>query len=625
MIKIWLDKIRKWLAPEKGEINTVYFTFFLVFVIGMSLSHFFFWKTPLSGVPLFFFLHALGQCFLEAGVLLLSGFLLKRVLPKWLFHAFIGFSFAILLAHFANFTIIRLMDSTISHMFKHFFGSGITHLTTAFLALNMNTSMIALIFSSLVLIPFLGIAFYRATEPLSKKIPWRPSLPRLILTLLAISGALFALDLLFHPFLNRLAYAKYQKILPMGKTFMPPGGTSIGLPKPVAHARDEPKTRSLLIEKNLLAASKPNIYLFVIETLRKDFITKSIAPNLCQFGCENLSFKDSFSNANSTHPSWFAIFHADYPYHWTHMRDHWSHGSIPLQILKDFGYKIRVYSSADLRYFNMDELIFGKDRKLADQIEEYSQNRLIEPCERDKRALNALLHDLESEEARQGNLFILFFDSTHSEYSIPSDFPLRFRPSAKEIDYLTLTAQNLEPVKNRYRNSIAYIDSLCGLFFESLKTKGLYNESIIALTGDHGEEFFEEGAIFHGSHLNSYQTSVPLFYKFQNNPWIPLDSCSTHLDIFPSIIHYLTGRSDLENLFDGQSIFAPNRWTHRLCVLQNGPHTPCEFSLEKNGEKFRFRFPDPNRIYETSSLEILSSEYPLPFDGSFLTPLLQQN
>ena len=384
MLRRWIDKLRLWLSPEKGEINTVYFTVFLLFVIGMSLSHFFFWKAPLSGVPLFFFLHALGQCFLEAGILLLLGFLLKRWLPRWLFHAFIGFSFAILLAHFANFTIIRLMDATISYIFKYFFGSGVSHLSTAFQALNMNTTMVILIFSSLLLIPFLGIAFYRATEPLSKKIPWKPSLPRMILTLLAISGALFGLDLLFHPFLNHLAYAKYQKALPMGTTFLTPSGAILALPSPLAKARDEEETHSHLANKQLRAALRPNIYLFIIETLRKDFITSDTAPHLSAFGEENISFPESFSNANGTHPSWFAILHAAYPYHWTHMRDAWQHGSIPLQILKDFGYAIRVYSSADLRYFNMDQLLFGKDRKLVDQLEDYSQNRLIEPCERDR-------------------------------------------------------------------------------------------------------------------------------------------------------------------------------------------------------------------------------------------------
>ncbi len=202
-----------------------------------------------------------------------------------------------------------------------------------------------------------------------------------------------------------------------------------------------------------------------------------------------------------------------------------------------------------------------------------------------------MTRDLQQEDGKSGNLFILFFDSTHSEYSVPTDFPLPFQPIAKEIDYLTLLPQNIEPIKNRYRNAIAYIDSLAGQFTKTLKENDLYNEAIIAITGDHGEEFFEEGALFHGTHLNRYQTSVPLIYKLQNNSWAPLDTCTTHLDIFPSIIHYLTGRSDFADLFDGQSLFAQNRRTHRIAVLQNGPNTPCEFALEREAEKFRFRFP----------------------------------
>ncbi len=194
--------------------------------------------------------------FLEAGIFLLVGFLLKRCLPRWLFHAFIGFSFAILLAHFANFTIIRLMDATISYIFAYFLGLGITHLIPAFQALNMNLTMIIVTFASLLLIPFLGVAFYRATEPLSQKIPWRPYLPRLIVTLFAIGGALFTLDLLFHPFLNRLAYAKFQKVLPMGTTFLAPDGASVSLPAPIAKPRDEEKTHLILAEKKIKRCCK---------------------------------------------------------------------------------------------------------------------------------------------------------------------------------------------------------------------------------------------------------------------------------------------------------------------------------------------------------------------------------
>ena len=620
-----MSRFRRWLLKliplENGEVNTVYFSFFLFLVLGMSVSHFFVWKTPFTGIPLFFFLHALGQCFLEAGILLLLGRLLKRWVPRWLFYSFIGFSFAVLLAHFADFTIARLMDASISYIFHYFFGSGLSHLVPAFQSLNLNSVMVAIVFGAIVLIPFIGIAFYCATDRLSRFIPWKFSMSRLTLSLLVIGSALFTLDLLFQPLIPRTTYTKYQKALPLGSTFLQPTPNYIALHKSIAEARNEQDTAMFKEKKKLLAASKPNIYLFVIETLRKDFITEEITPEMFRFGEENISFKESFSNANCTHPSWFAIFHSDFPYHWTTMRDQWTHGSIPLQILKDFGYKISVFSSADLKYYQLDGLLFGKNRELADHIEEYTDIRSIDPCDRDRMGIEALSMQLDKEESRSGNVFIVFFDATHSEYSFPADFPLKFTPIVKEIDYLTLTKESVEPLKNRYRNACGYIDSLMGSFFAKLKEKNLYDQSIIAITGDHGEEFFEEGAIFHGTHLNHYQTSVPLFYKSQTNPWVPLDSCSTHLDIFPSIIHYLTGRTDFKDLFDGQSIFAPDRSPHRMAVLNNGPHAPLEFSLENAKEKYHFRFANASNIYASDQLEVIFPLNHSSIEESLLRPI----
>ena len=306
------------------------------------------------------------------------------------------------------------------------------------------------------------------------------------------------------------------------------------------------------------------------------------------------------------------------------MREEWQEGSVPLRILKESGYKINVYSSSDLTYFNMDQLLFGKNRVLIDQMEDFSQIRFIEPYERDFRVVETLLKDLESPARRTGHVFIVFFDATHSEYSVPPNDPPIFQPALKEIDYLTLTPTNIEPLKNRYRNAIFYIDSLMGKFFRALNERKLYADSIIAITGDHGEEFFEDGALFHGTHLNHYQTSVPIFCKFQKNPWVLQSQSATHIDLFPTIIHHLTGRLDFEHLFDGQSLFAPNRWPYRLAVLQNGPKTPAEFSIAKEGEFFQFRFPDIRHIYQTKELEILQASIPPDEAPDLLKPLLHR-
>lgn len=251
----------------------------------------------------------------------------------------------------------------------------------------------------------------------------------------------------------------------------------------------------------------------------------------------------------------------------------------------------------------MDRLLFGENRKLASHIEEYMHSA-AEPCERDALAMNALKRDL----AREGHVYLIFLDSPHSEYSFPKDFPVRFEPIAKEIDYLTIKPKSpeLELIKNRYRNSIHYVDQLMGDFFAKLKQANLFNNAIIAITGDHGEEFFEEGALFHGTHLNHYQTSVPLLLKFPTRDWIPQTQLATHMDIFPSILHYLTKRSDLSTYCDGQSIFSLDHTPYHIAVLQNGPHPPVEFSLSKPDFFLRAR------ILDRSHLEIIELQGELP-------------
>ena len=83
----------------------------------------------------------------------------------------------------------------------------------------------------------------------------------------------------------------------------------------------------------------------------------------------------------------------------------------------------------------------------------------------------------------------------------------------------------------------------------------MYDEAVIVFTGDHGEEFREEGKLFHASNLNLYQTSVPIYYKLGSKE-APKSQIrlSSHVDIFPTILHHVDGSDRLAQYFDGQSL-----------------------------------------------------------------------
>ena len=198
-------------------------------------------------------------------------------------------------------------------------------------------------------------------------------------------------------------------------------------------------------------------------------------------------------------------------------------------------------------------------------------------------------------------------DGTHSEYSFPETQPLRFTPVISQINYLALTHSrtDLEPLKNRYRNAIFQIDSLAGEFLQTLTDKGLLDEAIITFTADHGEEFFEEGSLFHGTHLNTMQTHVPLLMKLGNGP-APQAQLASHIDIFPTIFHFLLGRSDWSNLFDGISLLQESSRPYLISVMQNTAQTPTEFMFQNLEEQ------SPVLIDWTQSRDI----YPFHLNGT---------
>lgn len=595
---------------EKTEINYIFFCSLLFFLLALTLSHFFHLNTPLWGAPLYFLLYAFGQAIFEISCFILIGYVLLRNMPRWIFKCYIGLSFALLFAHFMNYTMVRLMDATISYCIKFFLGCGLEHFRIAFMALNLNSTIIGIIIAALFLIPASGIAFYWITHKVAKKKPLRLTSQQILATVATMSITLLLLDIIAEPYLTNAQYNKYSKTLPLGSTFLSPTLHRIPLNAPIRHMRNETALQEHLSTQSFSCSRHPNIFIFVIETLRRDFINESTAPNLDRFFREQIPQPKAFSNANATHLSWFSIFHSNYPYLWTEARDQWTQGSIPLQIFKKLGYRIRVNTSADLAYFNMDQIIFGKNRYLIDSIQDFSSLHQIEPCDRDARSIQTTIEAASQETS--GNLFIVFLDSTHSEYSAPEDFEHPFQPAAISVDYLALSqsSSDLELLKNRYRNAIHWIDHLFGQFINSLKEKNLYEDAAIIVMGDHGEEFFEEGALFHGTHLNDWQTRIPLFYKFphwtsnQFKEEFIKQSFTTHLDIMPTLLQLLTQQGDWKKYFDGQSLFTQDRWPFILRVQNNGLEVPYEFSISDGVHTLTARFPQIHKIPEVGIVSL---------------------
>lgn len=63
-----------------------------------------------------------------------------------------------------------------------------------------------------------------------------------------------------------------------------------------------------------------------------------------------------------------------------------------------------------------------------------------------------------------------------------------------------------------YDAEIKYVDSEVGRLFENLKESGIYDDTTIILTSDHGEEFGAHGKFLHNN-LYEELIHIPLIIK----------------------------------------------------------------------------------------------------------------
>lgn len=601
------------VREEKAEIfpvasiNYIFFGFYFSVIAAIHVYHVFLIEPVISLSTWFFAAYALAQCALEMIMLIIFAEVVRLYLPRFLNFCVIAIFF-LFLSHVIDFPLVRLMDMTFWYAL-HFISQE-TYDNFIELLLASNVSIFVWAMAGLLGLNALlsGIWIYRVTERWVRRFPLQISFAMLSAALCSTCLFVLSWDYGIKTKIATLHFDRFEKTLPWKSTFFPQRIDDLPLKDALPEPEGEAELWGKLDSRIFSLTHRPDIYLFVVESLREDFITMENAPCLFRFKEQNLSFEKTFSNANATHLSWFSLFHSRYPFYWGKIDpDEWKGGSIPLGLLKKTGYKIHVSSSARLTYYQMNRLIFGEAEHLAHSMF-VPDEECEEPWLRDKNAIDHLLALMN--QGGSGRVFIVFLDATHLDYSWPAEMT-RFTPFEKKINYFRAALGNndVNGIINRYRNSLYFIDSQLERFMNVLQTTPGGREAIVVITGDHAEEFYEHGNLFHASSLSHPQISPPIYYRFGSDQKAGRpSSCSMtcHMDIFPTIFHYLTGEDLLAEVLQGESIFKTNRWPYTVIGRFNASRTPYEYCIHNGTEKLIARFSDERNIYNSRSLRILS-------------------
>jgi tetratricopeptide (TPR) repeat protein/arylsulfatase A-like enzyme len=116
-------------------------------------------------------------------------------------------------------------------------------------------------------------------------------------------------------------------------------------------------------------------------------------------------------------------------------------------------------------------------------------------------------------------LFVHYYDP-HDPYEPPAPFAAQWRDDP-------------------YSGEVAFADQGVGQLLEKLKQLGLYEQTLIVITGDHGEMLGEHGELNHGFFIYEAALKVPLILRVPGGPARQVEQAVSLIDVAPTVVALL--------------------------------------------------------------------------------------
>ena len=483
---------------------------------------------------------------------------------------------------------------------------------------------VAQVVGAFVIVLSTGVALFWTFGKISRAAGMRIATLRLAIILVACWLVAVTESALSHVTKRTESWRKHYKVFDAHVgMFAPPAGFE-KLDVVFREPAPEDDREHLLSElQDMPHLRKPDIYVFMVESWRSDSITPEVAPFLSRFGKEEAQdLGRTFSGSNCTPLSWFSFFHSRLAIHWAEALDSGDDhaGAYPVRVLDKLGYEIHVRAVCDLGYKSLGPLNFGKDNHLADFFADDSKRvEAMNIPQREKRLMNDLRHYLGSD-PKEPQFHFVALDSPHYNYYWPSDFDALHPNCAGNIPTNLRPNQDVvNGVVRRYQNAVHWVDYAIEEFIDFLKLKGRYDNALIVLTGDHGEEFQEDSSWFHCSSLNRFQTEVPIMIKWPE--WagaLPAHDNVGHYDVMPSILDLIGLEPRFYESLSGQSLlrYRENPREVVISTVHRG-ETGIGLCLIRGERKVKFSFAGPwsmkvpDRLYVSEYTDAM--DQPLDF------------
>ena len=300
-----------------------------------------------------------------------------------------------------------------------------------------------------------------------------------------------------------------------------------------------------------------NLVWLVAESLRFDMLTPEIMPNTWKFSQQSLRLEQNLSGGNGTRQGLFALMYGLYGAYWdVFLRE--NQGPLLLDVLKQQNYQFYMTTSASFTYPEFDRTLFS-----AVDASDLHHGEEGQPAwQRDMSNAETVSQFIRQRDPTRPFMSFFFLESTHARYYFPDSAVIR-SPYLGDVNYALMSRKSLRAdmdlLLNRYINASHHVDVQVGKILDTLKQQDLQDDTIVVITGDHGEEFMAKGHWGHNAGFHDEQIDTPMVLHIPGKAPAVIHETTSHMDIIPTLMPLLDVTNPATDYAQGQSIFDPQR------------------------------------------------------------------
>ncbi len=271
-----------------------------------------------------------------------------------------------------------------------------------------------------------------------------------------------------------------------------------------------------------------NVILISLDTLRADHLgcygySRATSPNMDKLAADSVLFRNTFAPAPWTLPSHMSMLTGlDCINHQVYRVTDRLDPTIPT--LADF-FRRRSFITGAFTGGVLVRGLFG----FSNGFDSFRIHGVISPEHQATNLAQSAIPWIEENFEKNFFLFLHTYQ-IHDPYATPEPFDTQFLDPGAELHSINLLAylhHNRDrfkpPVSEAWRRNIVglydaevrYTDeALIAPLVAQLKKLGLYDRTMIVITADHGEEFYEHGGWLHTHSIHQELIRVPLLVKF---------------------------------------------------------------------------------------------------------------